>query len=146
MIGIVFTFVLKFLILKHRQQEIASKVQSIGGFVEVFGAFGEPEILRFDVSIKSDGKRISDSDGKYIKTLTGVRGIVLDYTSIGDKMLEHLAQLEGLEFVCAERTNVTSNGVKNLQSRLPDCQIYWDKNLATFWFSRSSLREQQTKQ
>ena len=112
-----------FLLFNYRVNQIESKVLSMGGFVEGYADDGSPESLRF--SVKINNNRISDSDGQYLASLESVKGINMNYTAIGDDMLEHLEQAKGLEWICIEETNVTEIGVKKLHFKFPNCEIFW---------------------
>jgi len=45
---------------------------------------------------------------------------------VGDEMLAHVQGLTNLEYLDLTSTQVTSQGIKELQEALPNCDIQWD--------------------
>ena len=50
----------------------------------------------------------------------------LDATSISDVGLKELKSLKNLKKIHLQNTKVTAGGVADLQSAVPDCEIWWD--------------------
>lgn len=66
----------------------------------------------------------TDQQIEVLKYLTGLEVLNLTGTQVGDAGLQHLAGLTGLKRVYAAHTNITENGVQQLNQSLPDCQVY----------------------
>jgi hypothetical protein len=47
-------------------------------------------------------------------------------TAVGDRGLEHLSKCKNLQKLDVRKTKVTADGVKKLQTALPNCKIEWD--------------------
>ena len=55
--------------------------------------------------------------------LSRLEWLNLSHTQITDKGLDHLKSLRNLRLLFLTGTHVTENGVRKLQSALPNCQI-----------------------
>jgi len=106
-----------------------SKIESLSGYPDEVDCFGSPISVRFDSDLgMPDTRRINDSDGDFLSTLKNVKDIALCSTPITDQILPHLAELKGLERVSLEHTDTTWAALKELELKLPNCDIYHDKN------------------
>lgn len=45
--------------------------------------------------------------------------------AVGDEVIDELAKLDALRFVCFHKTRVTQGGVERLRQMHPDCQVAW---------------------
>lgn len=73
-----------------------------------------------------EGTQVTDAALPHLTALVRLESLDLDRTSISDAGLLHLANLAQLEFLHIEQTLVTHDGVRQLQFRLPKCEIVSD--------------------
>ena len=71
---------------------------------------------------------ITDQSLATLSSLRSLEELDLWYTEISDDGIQHLAKLHKLKKLNCCGTKVTKSGVDYLQSKLPDCQIWWDEN------------------
>ena len=128
-VGLAFTGVAKFYAFKCEQIALISKIESLSGFASEIDVYGTPLQIRFDVDLGlPNSRRINDSDGAFLTTLKTANGIDLSYTAITDEMIGHLSELEDLEWLNIEKTQITHSAIHELQLALPNCEVYHDNN------------------
>jgi hypothetical protein len=70
-----------------------------------------------------DGARFTDKGFCRIKFPQSIEHIGLEDTDVTDVSLDHLQGLPKLECIEADNTNITPDGIKRLQARLPNCKV-----------------------
>jgi hypothetical protein len=72
------------------------------------------------------GAPISSESLAHIAKLRRLETLDLDETRIDDAGLFHLSQMSWLEYLNIRKTSVTFEGVRDLETRLPKCEICSD--------------------
>ena len=69
---------------------------------------------------------IDDTNLELVADMTGLVDLRLNETEVTDACLTHFEGLVNLRELDLELTNVTAEGVGQLQQKLPNCEINWD--------------------
>jgi len=106
-----------------RQERIAAKIRSLGGFV---GYQSTPESLPSDtircvclVMANVNAKTVTD-----LGSLNGLERMSLTSTQVTDADLKHLQRLTNLKELYLNYTQTTEAGRSELRKSLPNCRIY----------------------
>lgn len=70
---------------------------------------------------------VTDAGAKQLVKLTSVQRLVLRNTSIGDLGMRDLQKLTQLRHLDVRNTHVTQEAVREFQSRVPSCEVLWQK-------------------
>lgn len=105
--------------------QLIAKIEAIGASsVSMSG-----HILPGPVNYVSLGSDVGDDELAHILALDGLQSleyVVADDSRISDTGLSELRHFSCLKHVYIGNTNVTQNGVNELQDHLPDCTIVYD--------------------
>lgn len=74
-----------------------------------------------------DGTQVTDAGLVHLQKLTSLERLYLDSPQVTGTGLMHLKGLTHLEVLFLENTQVTGEGVEELQTALPDCEIFWNE-------------------
>jgi hypothetical protein len=78
------------------------------------------------VAVGLEGAQISDDALSHICQLRHLQSLDLTRATISDKCFRFIGQMDWLEFLHIENTLVSEAGVRDLQSKLPNCEICSD--------------------
>ena len=76
------------------------------------------------VQLRTVGFGITDGGVAALKNLTNLRVLELSNSMITDSCIDTLSQLKWLEYLVVQGTQITPDGVKRLQERLPTCKVF----------------------
>jgi Leucine-rich repeat (LRR) protein len=125
----------------HKEQVVVRELEEMGGVV--FTYWSGPEWIEFGpewLSIRTyDGSlswfdrvngvglsktAITDEGLKHLSVLINIDTLNLENTQISDAGLKHLSDLTNLDqLLLGNNTQVTDEGIKELQRALPNCRI-----------------------
>jgi hypothetical protein len=70
--------------------------------------------------------QVSDNGLRQLMDMPKLDNVDLTNTSITDAGLEFLSKIKTLEYLHVEGTRVTANGISQVRSALPNCEVAWD--------------------
>jgi hypothetical protein len=70
--------------------------------------------------------QVSDNSLRQLMDMPKLDNVDLTNTSITDAGLEFLSKIKTLEYLHVEGTRVTANGISQVRSALPNCEVAWD--------------------
>ncbi|MEM1225159.1 MAG: protein kinase [Planctomycetota bacterium] len=75
-------------------------------------------------TLQTDGFQLVDSDLEFLTSLSQLRTLGLINAPITDGAVVPLSKLKTLRYLIIQGTKIPVNGVRRLQTALPDCKIY----------------------
>lgn len=113
--------------LELEWDEVTAPVEQLGGRVAWWSDYDIDQLNsvgEIGAAIGLQNTAANDDDVRYIATtFPKIYGLNLSGTQVTDDGLAHLHQLTTLTTVTLNNTRVTQQGVKDLQTALPDCEI-----------------------
>ena len=113
--------------LESEWQALTAPIREKGGGVAWWTEYDPDEVSDagdIAAAVSWRNSTADDDDVRYIAvTFRKIYGLHLDGTRVTDEGLEHLYGLKSLTRVTLNNTQVTQQGVADLQAALPDCSI-----------------------
>ncbi len=79
------------------------------------------------MQLRTVGFEITDDGVSSLKNLSNLRVLELSNSLITNNCIDTLCQLKKLEYLIVQGTQITPDGVKQLQQRLPKCRVFGGK-------------------